>query len=66
MIGWSAEDLLAYLESDSVSEYRSSGHGQGEGILDLPIDYTMAMPSVGEFEPADHWLLSPPAMERCR
>eukprot|EP00974_Lingulodinium_polyedra_P082579 7996881-Lingulodinium_polyedra.AAC.1 len=59
MTGWSAEDLLAYLEGDCVSEYRPSGRRQDMGILDLPIEYTMATPCVGEPEPAYPLVVEP-------
>eukprot|EP00974_Lingulodinium_polyedra_P103102 9980571-Lingulodinium_polyedra.AAC.1 len=52
MIGWTAEDILLYLEADKVSVYHSLSQGQDEDIDDIPREYTTVMPHVGDVEPA--------------
>eukprot|EP00974_Lingulodinium_polyedra_P102549 9929890-Lingulodinium_polyedra.AAC.1 len=52
MIGWAAEDILLYLETDKVSVYHSLSFGQDEDIDDIPREYTTVMPHVGDMEPA--------------
>eukprot|EP00974_Lingulodinium_polyedra_P097905 9491496-Lingulodinium_polyedra.AAC.1 len=52
MTGWSAEDILLYLESDKVSVFHSLRLGQDGDGDDLPREYTTVMPHVGDVEPA--------------
>eukprot|EP00974_Lingulodinium_polyedra_P031832 3066080-Lingulodinium_polyedra.AAC.1 len=52
MTGWTAEDILLYLETDNVSVYHSLSLGQDEDGADLLREYTTVMPHVGDMKPA--------------
>eukprot|EP00974_Lingulodinium_polyedra_P042378 4067237-Lingulodinium_polyedra.AAC.1 len=52
MTGWTADDILLYLEADKVSVYHISGQGPEEDGEDLPREYTTVMPYVGRLEQA--------------
>eukprot|EP00974_Lingulodinium_polyedra_P031738 3057037-Lingulodinium_polyedra.AAC.1 len=52
MVGWTAEDILLHMESDAVSVYHSLGESQTEDETDLPREYAIVMPHVGDAEPA--------------
>eukprot|EP00974_Lingulodinium_polyedra_P021936 2117776-Lingulodinium_polyedra.AAC.1 len=52
MSGWTAEDILLYVESDTVSVYHALSVSQADDDTDLPREHTTVMPHAGDVEPA--------------